>query len=51
MNVRRIVAAVVSTVALLAVNIGVADSAAAKGTSWGVDGKTSTSQTAGTSWG
>lgn len=51
MNVRRIVAAVVSTVALLAVNVGIADSAAAKSTSWGIDGKTSQSQTSSTSWG
>lgn len=49
MNARRILAAVVSTVALLAVNVGVAESAAA-GTSWHVIGKDSTVQTAGTSW-
>ncbi len=51
MNVRRILAAVVSTVALLAVNVAVADSASARGTSWGVDAKDQKVQTAGTSWG
>lgn len=48
MNARRILAAAISTVALLAVNVGMADSASAKSTSWGVDGS---SQTSSTSWG
>jgi hypothetical protein len=51
MNVRRIVAAVVSAAAVLALNVGMADSAAAKGTAWGVDGKDTKIQTAGTAWG
>lgn len=54
MNARRIIAAAVTTVALVAVNIGIADSASA-GTSWGFSGKdthtTTKVQTAGTSWG
>jgi hypothetical protein len=52
MTARRLIAAVVSTVALLAVNVGIADSAAAKGSAWGI---TSTSETkakpAGSAWG
>ena len=56
MNARRIIAAAVTAAALLAVNIGVADSASAAGTSWGWVGKdakvqTAKVQTAGTSWG
>jgi hypothetical protein len=51
MKLRRIIAAAVSTVALLAVNVGVADSAAAKGSSWGITGKDTTTQTYGSSWG
>ena len=54
MNARRIIAAAISTVALVAVNIGIADSASA-GTSWGFNGQdskqTTKVQTAGTSWG
>jgi hypothetical protein len=53
MNVRRIIAAAVSTVALLAVNIGVVDSASAapsKGSSWSVTGKDSKSAQLGSSW-
>jgi hypothetical protein len=55
MNARRIIAAAVSAVALLAVNIGIADSASA-GTSWGFNGQDAKAQTAkvqtfGTSWG
>ena len=34
MNARRIIAAAVTAAALLAVNIGVADSASAAGSSW-----------------
>jgi hypothetical protein len=49
MNARRIIAAAVTAAALLAVNIGVADSASA-GTSWTFQGRTTTAQTAGTSW-
>lgn len=51
MNVRRIIAAAVSTVALLAVNIGMAESASAKTSSWGVQGQTITIKTATSSWG
>jgi hypothetical protein len=51
MKFRRIIAAAVSTVALLAVNVGMADSASAKGTSWGVDAKSQKIHTSGTSWG
>ncbi len=51
MNVRRIIAAAVTAVALLAVNVGAAETATAKGTSWGIDGKDQKVQTAGTSWG
>jgi hypothetical protein len=55
MNARRIIAAAVAAAALLAVNIGVADSASASGTSWTIQGKdakaqTTKVQTAGTSW-
>jgi hypothetical protein len=48
MNARRILAAVVSTVALLAVNVGVADSASAKSTSW--HSQVQKNQHASTSW-
>ncbi|HEX2177600.1 MAG TPA: hypothetical protein VHG70_16975 [Nocardioidaceae bacterium] len=51
MKFRRIIAAAVSTVALLAVNVGMADSAAA-GSSWGIaprDGQVQTTE--GSSWG
>ena len=56
MNARRIIAAAVTAAALLAVNIGVADSASAAGTAWGFTGKdakvqTTNIQTAGTAWG
>jgi hypothetical protein len=48
MKLRRILAAAISTVALLAVNVGMADGAAAKGSSWNVDdGRV---QTYGSSW-
>jgi len=50
MNVRRIVAAAITAVALLAVNVGTAETASAKGTSWSIDGKDQKVQTAGTSW-
>lgn len=56
MKFRRIIAAAVSTVALLAVNVGMADSAAARGTGWSVDDKVQQSYqvqkvwTAGTGW-
>ena len=51
MNARRIIAAAISTVALVAVNIGIADSASAAGTAWGFAGKETKVQTAGTAWG
>ena len=57
MKMRRIIAAAVSAVALIAVNVGVTESLSAKGTSWGVAGKDSTVTVAappskkGTSWG
>jgi hypothetical protein len=50
MTARRIIAAVVSTVALLAVNVGVADSAAA-GSNWGVVEHDTKVKTAGSNWG
>jgi hypothetical protein len=50
MNARRLIAAVVSTVALLAVNVGVADSASAKSTSWDSHSKVQKNRTASTSW-
>jgi hypothetical protein len=55
MNARRIIAAAVTAAALLAVNIGVAESASA-GTAWGFAGKdakvqTTKVQTSGTAWG
>jgi hypothetical protein len=53
MNARRIIAAAVTAAALVAVNIGIADSASA-GTSWSFNGKDSNQtakvQTFGTSW-
>jgi len=53
MNARRIIAAAITTAALLAVNVGVADSASA-GTGWSFNGKdtkqTTKVQTAGTGW-
>ena len=52
MNARRLIAAVVSAVALLAVNVAVAESAAAKGSAWGVtDQQTVKTHTAGSAWG
>lgn len=51
MTARRIIAAVVSTVALLAVNVGIADSAAARGSNWGIVDQTTTTKTAGSNWG
>jgi hypothetical protein len=51
MMIRRFVAAAVSAAAILALNVGMADSAAAKGTAWGVDGKSTKIQTSGTAWG
>ena len=51
MNARRLIAAAVTAAALLAVNVGTADSASAAGTSWGFGPHTTTVQTAGTSWG
>lgn len=50
MNARRLIAAVVSTVALLAVNVGVADSASAKSTSWDSHSTVQQNRTASTSW-
>ena len=51
MKMRRIIAATVSAIALIAVNVGVADSASAAGSSWSVDGKTQTQkQLRGSSW-
>ena len=53
MNARRIIAAAVTTAALVAVNIGIADSASA-GTAWGFagkDAKPTSVQTSGTAWG
>jgi hypothetical protein len=50
MNVRRIIAAAISTVALLAVNVGMADTASAKGSSWNVGGENSQVKTFGSSW-
>ena len=41
MKMRRILAAAVSAVALLAVNVGVAETVSAKGVAWGVDSKDS----------
>lgn len=49
MNARRIIAAVVSTVALIAVNVGIADSASAKTSSWHVTGPDS-KQSSTSSW-
>jgi hypothetical protein len=50
MKMRRIIAAAVSAIALIAVNVGVAESASA-GSSWSVDGKTQTQkQLRGSSW-
>jgi hypothetical protein len=53
MNARRIIAAAVTAAALLAVNIGIADSASA-GTSWSFNGQDTTTTTkahpTGTSW-
>lgn len=53
MTARRIIAAVVSTVALLAVNVGMADSASAKASAWGFSGGDSakTQTTNGSAWG
>ena len=52
MNVRRIIAAAISTVALIAVNVGVADTASAKGSQWGVsDPGNNRVQTFGSQWG
>jgi hypothetical protein len=50
MKVRRIIAAAVSAAAVLALNVGMADSAAAKGTGWSVDGRDTKVQTTGTAW-
>lgn len=50
MNVRRIIAAVVSAAAVLALNVGMADSAAAKGTQWSITEKGDKAQTHGTQW-
>lgn len=50
MNARRIIAAAISTVALLAVNIGAAETASAKGSSWSIVDQGSTVQTFGSSW-
>ena len=50
MNVRRIIAAAVSTVALLAVNVGMADSASAKGHHWSVVGTDAQVQSFGHHW-
>jgi hypothetical protein len=47
MNARRIIAAAVSVVALLAVNVGAADSAAAKTSAWNTGGH---AQTATSAW-
>jgi hypothetical protein len=53
MNARRIIAAAVTAAALLAVNIGIADSASA-GTSWSFNGQDTTTTAkahpTGTSW-
>lgn len=49
MNVRRIIAAAVSTVALLAVNVGVAETASA-GSTWNFAGSDSQVRTLGSSW-
>ena len=49
MKLRRILAAAISTVALLAVNVGVADSAAAKSSGWSIDAP-SKSQTFSSGW-
>ena len=49
MNARRIIAAAITTAALLAVNIGVADSASA-GTAWNFAPKDQKVQTSGTGW-
>jgi hypothetical protein len=51
MKLRRIIAAAISTVALLAVNVGMADSAAAKGSAWGVADTDQRVQTFGSAWG
>jgi hypothetical protein len=53
MNARRVIAAVVSTVALLAVNVGMADSASARGSAWGFAGQdtVTTKATNGSAWG
>ncbi len=51
MNVRRIIAAAISTVALIAVNVGVADTASAKGSQWGVSDPGKQVQTFGSQWG
>jgi hypothetical protein len=49
MNVRRIIAAVISTAALLAMNIGAAETASAKGHQWS-DGTGGKVQTYGHQW-
>jgi hypothetical protein len=51
MTARRIIAAVVSTVALLAVNVGIADTAAARGSAWGITGDSSKTHPSGSAWG
>ncbi|MGH3357131.1 MAG: hypothetical protein ACRDOJ_14630 [Nocardioidaceae bacterium] len=50
MNARRIIAAAISTIALIAVNVGAADSASARGSHWGFDGKTSHQTSDGSHW-
>jgi hypothetical protein len=49
MNFRRLVAAAIATAALLAVNLGSAESASA-GTSWHISGQDQQTHTFGTSW-
>lgn len=49
MTVRRILVAAISTVAVLAFNVGAAESASA-GTAWHVNGKDQKIQTFGTAW-
>jgi hypothetical protein len=51
MKLRRLIAAAISAVALLAVNVGMADSASAQGSAWGVNDTDQRVQTFGSAWG